>query len=144
MYRKRSQKMSNINVVPYIDVMLVLLVIFMATAPLLTQGVKIDLPNLDAPVVPQSALKDPLIVTVTKQGVYFLNVGGEADPQPLSAKALASTLVKIIRTRPQVPIFVRGAASAAYGHVLEALTLVQEAGGTQAHLITVPPDLNDS
>lgn len=142
MERRRSKKMSDINVVPYIDVMLVLLVIFMATAPLLTQGLKIDLPEMKAPVVPQSELIDPLVLTVAEDGTYYMGIGGDDEDSPVSPKVLASTLVKILSARPDTPIFVRGAAKVAYGRVLEALALVQEAGGARASLITVPPDPN--
>lgn len=132
--------MSDINVVPYIDVMLVLLVIFMATAPLLTQGLKVELPKLNAPVVPLSELDDPLVLTVAADGTYYMAIGDANENKPVSPKVLAETLVKILRARPETPVFVRGAAEVEYGYVLEALALVQDAGGTHASLITAPPE----
>ena len=95
--RFRKKRMSEINVVPYIDVMLVLLVIFMITAPLLTQGVKVELPQADAKPLDKSE-QEPLIVSVNQQGNYFLNVGDNKD-KPLDADTLVARVNAVLRQR---------------------------------------------
>lgn len=143
MYRRRGKPISDINVIPYVDVTLVLLVIFMATAPLLTQGIKVDLPKVDASVLPQKDLLDPLIVTVAADGSYFVNLGSNEEDQLVSEQALSEYLIKIIRSRGQVPVFIRGASEVFYGHVLDVLALAQNAGVEQVSLITEAPDVLD-
>jgi biopolymer transport protein TolR len=132
-YRKRRKKlMSEINVVPYIDVMLVLLVIFMITAPLLTQGVKVELPRAAAnPVDTQD--RETLVVTVDRDGQYYL------DDRRIGAEDLRRKVSRILRVRPQTPVMVRGDRNVAYGDVITAMTLLQAAGAASVGLITEPP-----
>jgi biopolymer transport protein TolR len=132
-YRKQRKKlMSEINVVPYIDVMLVLLVIFMVTAPLLTQGVKVELPQASAnPVDTQD--RELLVVTVDREGRYFL------DDRRIGAEELQKKVAGILRVRPQTPVAVRGDRHVAYGEVVAAMTLLQAAGAESVGLITEPP-----
>ena len=132
-YRKRRKRlMSEINVVPYIDVMLVLLVIFMITAPLLTQGVKVDLPQASAKPVPTQD-RQTLVVTLDRQGNYFL------DDRRMAPEALAKKVAAILRVRPQTPVVIRGDRSLAYGKMIEAMSLLQAAGAASVGLITVTP-----
>jgi biopolymer transport protein TolR len=132
-YRHQRKKlMSEINVVPYIDVMLVLLVIFMITAPLLTQGVKVELPQAAATPV-DSQDSETLVVTVDKQGRYYL------DDKPVSAEDLKRKVAGILKARPKTPVLVRGDRQAAYGEVVKAMTLLQSAGAPTVGLITEPP-----
>jgi biopolymer transport protein TolR len=132
-YRHQRKKlMSEINVVPYIDVMLVLLVIFMITAPLLTQGVKVELPQAAATPV-DSQDSETLVVTVDRQGRYYL------DDKPVSAEDLKRKVAGILKARPKTPVLVRGDRQAAYGEVVKAMTLLQSAGAPTVGLITEPP-----
>jgi len=131
-YRKRRKKlMSEINVVPYIDVMLVLLVIFMITAPLLSQGVKVDLPKATAhPVDTQD--RETLIVTVNREGQYFL------DDRRMLPDDLGKKVAAILRARPQTPVLIRGDRRTDYGEVVKAMTLLQSAGAPSVGLLTEP------
>lgn len=132
-YRKRRKKlMSEINVVPYIDVMLVLLVIFMITAPLLSQGVKVDLPQAAARPV-DSQDNETLVVTVDRDGKYFL------DDRRISGDELSRKVGKILRLRPQTPVLIRGDRQSNYGEVVKAMTLLQAAGAPSVGLLTEPP-----
>ena len=135
---KRRRPMSEINVVPYIDVMLVLLVIFMITAPLLNQGVNIDLPQ--APAKPlDSQSQDPLIVEVDANGRLFLNYGDNQD-KPLDSGTLVNRVNAVLRYRPGVAVLVRGDRNAAYGDVVVAMALLQKAGVDNVGLMTDPPE----
>lgn len=135
--RIRKRPMSEINVVPYIDVMLVMLVIFMITAPLLNQGVDIELPQAAAQALDPDK-PDPLVLTVDSQGRYFLNIG--ADPeQPVDAHALVVRAAAVLRQRPGVAVLVRGDARVDYGRVVVAMTLLQQAGAPSVGLVTEPP-----
>ncbi len=136
--RARRRPMSEINVVPYIDVMLVLLVIFMITTPLLNQGVEVALPQADAePMNPDA--QDPLVLTIDAAGNYFLNIGGKID-QPIDASVLIARASAVIRQRPNVSVMVRGDASVAYGEVVTAMSLLQQAGAVSVGLITEPAE----
>jgi biopolymer transport protein TolR len=136
--RNRRRPMSEINVVPYIDVMLVLLVIFMVTAPLITQGVKVDLPQADAePVADETTL--PVIITVDQFGDLYLDVGEEKG-EPVDPETLLVKLQAVLKYNPQVPVMVKGDASVDYGRVIRAMVLAQAAGVPSVGLITVPPE----
>ena len=132
-YRKRHKKlMSEINVVPYIDVMLVLLVIFMITAPLLSQGVQVELPRATAKPV-ESQDQETLVLTVDRQGDYFL------DDRRIAPDELQRKVAAILRLRPQTPVLIRGDRQANYGEVVRAMTLLQAAGAPSVGLLTEPP-----
>lgn len=134
--RARKRPMSEINVVPYIDVMLVLLVIFMITAPLLNQGIEVDLPQADAEPVDASQ-QDPLVLTVDSEGRYFLNVGGDPE-QAIDADTLVLRVAAVLRQRPRATVLVRGDSSVDYGLVVMAMSLLQQAGAARVGLITEP------
>ncbi len=148
MIRSRSKRrpMSEINVVPYIDVMLVLLVIFMATAPLLIQGVEIVLPQADSEPLPKAQQEDPLIVSLRADGSIFVNFGlpeAAADGGTrISPGALTEQAAQIVRTRPDLPVFVRADTSLAYGRVIEVMSILQRAGVSDVGLVTDPVDLS--
>jgi biopolymer transport protein TolR len=130
--------MAEINVVPYIDVMLVLLVIFMVTAPLLYQGVEIQLPQSTAePMQPQE--QEPVIVEVDRDGRYYLSIGAQDNDEPVDAEAVIANITAVMRARPETPVFVRGDTGVAYGRVVEAMTALQQAGVPQVGLMTQPP-----
>jgi biopolymer transport protein TolR len=130
--------MAEINVVPYIDVMLVLLVIFMVTAPLMTQGVNVDLPQAEAEVISSETL-DPVIITVDQFGDLYLDVGEDRN-LPVDAVTLQGRLRTVLRHNPNLPILVKGDAAVDYGKVVQAMVLAQAAGAPSLGLITVPPE----
>jgi biopolymer transport protein TolR len=136
--RKRRRPVSEINVVPYIDVMLVLLIIFMVTAPLITQGVKVDLPKAEAQPLEEEA-KPPLVASVDAQGQYFLNAGDTQD-EPRSAVDLATLVAAHLRVEPETPVVVRGDGAVAYSEVVELMVLLQLAGAPSVGLMTMPPE----
>lgn len=136
--RLRRRLMSEINVVPYIDVMLVLLVIFMVTAPLITQGVKVDLPQADAEVI-SAETSEPVVITVDQFGDLYLDVGEDKN-QPVDPQTLMVRVSAVLKYNPNVPIMVKGDAAVNYGRVVEAMVLAQAAGAPSVGLITVPPE----
>jgi biopolymer transport protein TolR len=139
----RRRPMSDINVVPYIDVMLVLLVIFMVTAPILTQGVLVDLPK--APSEPISEHQDdPLVVTVRRDGALFVNLGIRRSTDTgtrVTIFSLEEQAGKILRARPDASVYVRADQKLEYGEVVRVMTVLQKAGAKSVGLITDPPDL---
>ena len=139
----KRKPMSEINVVPYIDVMLVLLVIFMATAPLLTQGVIVDLPEAASEPVPQDQ-QDPLVISMNSDGAIFLNIGLDQKGQKgsrVTIFSLSEQAGKILRERSDLPVYVRADQKLQYGSVVEIMTVLQKAGAESVGLITEPPDL---
>ena len=121
--------MSEINVVPYIDVMLVLLIIFMVTAPMLMQGVKVDLPEASAePVENQDS--EPVIVSVDAAGKLFLNLGQEK--QVLSLPTIKDRVSAVMRRSPEKPVLVWGDRTVPYGDVVAIMVALQEAGAPSA------------
>ena len=130
--------MAEINVVPYIDVMLVLLVIFMITAPLLAQGVKVDLPQAAAEPV-EAEDSEPLVVSVDAEGRMYLNYGDDQD-SPIGPELLMTRVGALLRLRPEVPVLVRGDRNVAYGDVVSAMALLQTAGAPSVGLLTEMPD----
>jgi biopolymer transport protein TolR len=140
---KRRRMMSEINVVPYIDVMLVLLVIFMVTAPILTQGVFVELPRAPSDPV-EGQEDDPLVVTVRADGAVFINLGVR-DPDQEGTEVTLDTLQDqagtVIRARPDVPVYVRADHRLEYGRVIAVMSVLQSAGALSVGLITEPPDL---
>jgi biopolymer transport protein TolR len=129
--------MGEINVVPYIDVMLVLLIIFMITAPLLTQGVKVDLPK--APAEPIEAQRiPPLVLSVDRAGRFYLNVGDK--PQAALDDATVSQRAATALSRnPDTQVLVKADNAVAYGRVVQAMVLLQQAGAHKLGFITEPP-----
>jgi biopolymer transport protein TolR len=136
--RIRKQPMSEINVVPYIDVMLVLLIIFMITAPLLTQGIKVDLPEVPSKPMEHSD-KEPIIVNVDARGNFFINYGEDQD-QPIAATELANRINALMRYQPGIPVLVGGDQSVSYGRVVELMALLQSAGVPSVGMITETPE----
>jgi len=141
---QRRKPMAEINVVPYIDVMLVLLVIFMATAPLLTQGVKVDLPQAPSKSI-ESNESDPLVVSMRKDGALFMNVGiqgvrqSEEDGTRVTVFSLQEQAGKILRSRANVPVYIKADHNLEYGAVVRVMTVLQKAGAESVGLITDPP-----
>ena len=140
---RHRKPMSEINVVPYIDVMLVLLVIFMATAPLLTQGVVVDLPDAPSEPVEQDQ-EDPLVVSVREDGAIFVNLGiqnADDEGTRVTIYSLEDQAGKILRARADVPVYVKADHKLDYGTVVRVMTVLQKAGAGSVGLITEPPEL---
>ena len=129
--------MSEINVVPYIDVMLVLLVIFMITAPLLTQGVRVDLPQAEAEPLDVES-QEPLVVTIDSDANYYVNYGENQD-SPVEPQVLAARVSALLRHRPGVSVVVRGDENVPYGDVVLLMTILQRAGAPSVGLMTESP-----
>ena len=134
---RRRKPIAEINVVPYIDVMLVLLVIFMITAPLLSQGVKVELPQAPSEPLPGSG-DEPLIVSVDRDGNAYVNYG-EGRDEPLGAGELTARVSALLRHRPGLGVFVKGDRLADYGDVVAVMALLQRAGAPSVGLMTEPP-----
>jgi biopolymer transport protein TolR len=129
--------MAEINVVPYIDVMLVLLIIFMVTAPMLMQGVKVELPDAAAePVENQDS--EPLIVSVNSAGQLFLNLGGDKE-RPVSLATIQQRVGAVMRRSPDKPVLVWGDEAVPYGEVVTLMAALQEAGAPAVGLVTEDP-----
>lgn len=134
----RSRRaVAEINVVPYIDVMLVLLVIFMATAPLLMQGVEVDLPKADASPVSDSDA-EPLIVSIDAQARLYLNLGA-SDDQALSMETVKQRVATVLKRNPDKAVMVWGDAAVPYGEVVVLMSELQEAGAPSVGLVTEVP-----
>lgn len=136
--RRKRRQMAEINVVPYIDVMLVLLVIFMITAPLLTTGVDIDLPDAAAsPIIDTAESSEPLILTVDKDGAWYLNEGEtpETKMDPSEVQALAAAALSI---NPGRRVLVAGDTAVEYGEVMQAMVALQLAGAPEVGLMSEP------
>lgn len=135
---KRERPISEINVVPYIDVMLVLLVIFMITAPMLTQGVTVDLPKAASQTL-QPTEREPIIVSVNQQGSYFLNISSNpADPMEAQAIVVrvAAELELAKQSGQKLNVLVKGDQGVVYGKVVQAMALLKQAGAEQVGLLT--------
>jgi biopolymer transport protein TolR len=129
--------MAEINVVPYIDVMLVMLVIFMITAPLLTQGVQVELPKAAAETL-EPDQQEPLVVNVDAQGQLYLNIGS-APERPVDAETLVQRVSAVLRRRQDRTVLIRGDHAVDYGTVVSAMVLLQQAGVPSVGLVTEPP-----
>ena len=128
--------MGEINVVPYIDVMLVLLIIFMITAPLLTEGVKVELPKAGAEPLQPQQLK-PLVLSIDRQGRLYLNMGG--DPRaPLDVETVAARATAALRASPDRQVLVKADNAVPYGRVVQAMVILQRAGASKVGFITDP------
>ena len=127
--------MGEINVVPYIDVMLVLLVIFMVTAPMLSQGIKVDLPKAAAqPIAPDKL--EPLLLSIDRQGRMYLNLGDPDAPQ--TDDRILEVASAALRREPERPVLVKADTAVAYGRVVEGMVLLQQSGAKKVGFITEP------
>jgi biopolymer transport protein TolR len=136
-HKKPKRKLvAEINVVPYIDVTLVLLVVFMITAPLLMQGVKVELPDANsAPMDTKD--QDPFIVSIKTDGSYWIDIKGENQSQSLAT--IKDRVAKILRQKPQTPVLVWGDSAVDYGSVVNLMSELQLAGAPSVGLVTEPP-----
>jgi biopolymer transport protein TolR len=136
---RRRKLMGEINVVPYIDVMLVLLIIFMITAPLLTQGVQVELPDANAQPLDPELLRDhePLVLSVDRDGRYYLNVGDHEDAA-IEAKEVARRAAAVLGRDKGTPVLVKADERVPYGRVVQGMVLLQQAGATKIGFLTDP------
>ena len=135
--RGRKRVMAEINVVPYIDVTLVLLIIFMITAPLVTQSVQVELPQAPSQVV-ESSDNEPVNVTVDREGQIYVDIG-ENPEQPVDEATLVTRVSAIMKYKPETQVYVGGDNGADYGNVVRALTALTSAGVQSVGLRTDPP-----
>lgn len=140
--RVKRKRMSEINVVPYIDVMLVLLIIFMVTAPLLSEGIEVNLPESGAKTLEETQ-EEPLVVSVNREGDYFINLGEQTD-KPLEAETLVQRVRAVLRQRSDKTVYVKGDRDANYGQVVTMMATLQEAGVRDLGLVTRSPDDADN
>ncbi len=132
--RVRKKPIAEMNVVPYIDVMFVLLVIFMVTAPLLQQGVQVELPQANAQPIPPDQ-NEPLELSVDAAGNFYLNVGGDSKT-PVDAETVVQRVSTVLRVKPKTPVLVRGDKNVDYGTIVSAMVLLQQAGASGVGLVT--------
>ena len=133
----RRKPMAEINVVPYIDVTLVLLVIFMVTAPMMTQGINVDLPDAASGPLSVSENEITLVVSIKADATYYMNVGEEEEAVALSL--IGERASKIIKANPDIKVLVEGDESLSYGVVVGLMNILQQAGARSVGLITEPP-----
>ena len=137
--RRKPRLMGEINVVPYIDVMLVLLIIFMVTAPMLTQGIKVELPKAGAEPLEPNEGKDPLILSVDVDGNLYLNVGDD-EKSPLEPARVMQLTAVVLKRAPTTSVLVKADSRVAYGAVVAAMVLLQQAGAEKIGFLTDPAD----
>ncbi|VAW57333.1 Tol biopolymer transport system, TolR protein [hydrothermal vent metagenome] len=135
---KKRRPIAEINVVPYIDVMLVLLVIFMITAPIVQQGVEIDLPQAAAKSMSADEA-EPIVVSINKKGEFYLDIGDQPG-KPISAELMVNRVSAVRKLKPNIPVLVRGDRNVGYGSVIDAMVLLQKAGVEKVGLMTDQPD----
>ena len=136
---QKRKLMSEINVVPYIDVMLVLLVIFMVTAPLLTQGIKVELPKAGAEPIDDVSDHRPVILSVDAAGNLYLDIGDDEET-PISGAEVVKRVGIVIRNKPETPILVKADRAVPYGNVVGAMVLLQQGGAESIGFVTDPLD----
>ncbi|MDB4021133.1 protein TolR [Litorivicinus sp.] len=136
--RQRGRLVAEINVVPYIDVMLVLLVIFMVTAPMLTPGVPIDLPQASTEPLPVDSDSEPLVVSMNNEGELFMNLGGDVET-PVTLGTIKDRVMKVLAAKPRTPVQLRGDMTLNYGAVMEVMSALQEVGVTSIGLVAETP-----
>ena len=142
--RQKRKPVAEMNVVPYIDVMLVLLVIFMVTAPMLNQGVKVDLPQVSSEVLPSDSNQQVLTLSVLADGTYYWNLGESVDTENhsdsvVSLAEMTEGVTKIMTAKPDTLVYIRGDKNANYGVVVTAIGALQQAGVPNVGLITEAP-----
>jgi biopolymer transport protein TolR len=133
---KRRKPMAEINVVPYIDVSLVLLIIFMITAPLLQTGVDVDLPQAESRTLPQDS-ESPVIVSIDAEGRFFLDIGNQQD-EPMEAGDLTARVIAELQQKPAKPVLIRGDQAVDYGKVVAVMAALKQAGVSSVGLMTSP------
>ncbi|WP_108124824.1 protein TolR [Saccharospirillum mangrovi] len=137
--RKRRKPMSEINVVPYIDVMLVLLIIFMVTAPMMMQGVEVDVPQVESGPLERDENQEYLIVAIDAQGQVYVERGEEA-PEVVEPSGVGQYVSRVLGQQPSLQVYIRGDTNITYGRVMQVMSNLQAAGVESVGLITEAPD----
>ncbi|CAM3534947.1 protein TolR [Parendozoicomonas haliclonae] len=137
----RRKPMSEINMVPFIDIMMVMLVAFMVSSPMFTQGVQVELPKTDSNPVEIPKGEEPLVVSIKPDGSYYLSLESTGE-KSLSLSEMSDKVSKIKKARPSTMVLVKGDKAASYGAVVEAMAVLQKAGVSDVGLITEPGELN--
>ena len=141
MVRKKRKPMAEINVVPYIDVMLVLLIVFMVTAPMLNQGIDVDLPQANNEPLDIDENLETLVVSITSEGEYFLSLGATGDErESLSLEAVADRVGRVLGANPEIQVLIEGDTNANWGAMITLITALQQAGMVSPSFITQPLD----
>lgn len=138
--KKRRRPMAEINVVPYIDVMLVLLIVFMVTAPLLEQGLKVDLPEANSEPLDVDENAETLVISITADEEFFVSLGStqEEEQVPMALELVGEQVSKIVGANPQIQVFVEGDGESSYSSFISLMTVLQAAGVASPNLITKP------
>ena len=136
---QKRKLMSEINVVPYIDVMLVLLVIFMVTAPMLTQGIEVELPKAGAEAIKNVPDHRPVVLSVDSVGNLYLDIG-DNEEEPISGAEIVKRVGIVIRSKPDTPVLIKADRAVPYGNVVGAMVLLQRAGAETVGFVTDPLD----
>lgn len=138
--RKRRKPMSDINVVPYIDVMLVLLIVFMVTAPLLTQGIRVDLPQASSEPLDVDENAESLVIELTADNEFFISLGVTAPDEqtPVELGLIGQQVARIVEVNPTIQIFVEGDSRASYGPFISLMEELRRAGINSPNLVTKP------
>ena len=136
---QKRKLIGEINVVPYIDVMLVLLIIFMVTAPLLTQGIEVELPKAGAEPIETAPDAEPFVISVDAAGNLYINVGDDED-KPKSGKYITAYVRKVLDSAPETPFLVKADRAVQYGYVVGAMVLLQQGGADEVGFVTDPLD----
>ena len=139
---KKRKLMGEINVVPYIDVMLVLLIIFMITAPLLTQGITVELPKAAAEPLDPELTRDnePLVLSIDRQGQLYLNIG-DNEEAPIDEQTVVARTAAVLRRNADTAVLVKADQAVPYGRVVMGMVLLQQAGAERIGFITDPPEI---
>jgi len=128
--------MAEINVVPYIDVTLVLLIIFMITAPLIQSGVDVDLPQAEAKNISLEDMPNPVIITITKTGEFFIDLGNGEDDKPVTAAEVLILTQAVRKNKPATQVYIRGDKEVQYGKVVTVMAALKNAGVPNVGLMT--------
>ena len=137
--RKKRKPMSEINVVPYIDVMLVLLVVFMVTAPLLNQGIEVDLPQANNEPLDIDENRETLVISLTEDEEYFISLGATGENrESISLEQIGQQVGQILNANPTIQVLVEGDTNANWGAMINLITTLQNAGVENPNFITRP------
>jgi len=141
---KKVRLMAEINVVPYIDVMLVLLIIFMITAPLLTQGISVELPKAGAETLDPEILRDnePVVLSIDKDGLFYLNIGEDVEAA-IDEQTVIDRTSAVIRRNAETPVLVKADQAVPYGRVVTGMVLLQQAGAAKVGFLTDPVEIEE-
>lgn len=138
--RKKRKPVAEINVVPYIDVMLVLLIVFMVTAPLLTQGLRVELPQASSEPLELDENAETLVIEITAENEYFISLGvtSQEEQTPVALELIGQQVTSIVSANPTIQIFVEGDARASYGPFISLMEALRVAGVNSPNLVTKP------